>query len=765
MRRIGALLFVCLGLGLPALAQPAIEDHIDGPAAPTAPQVVTRDAGGRATVRTSRLPSPLSLDGRLDEPFYAATLAVGDFIQQEPFEGQPATEKTEVWVFFDDEYVYVSARMHETDSRRRVTSDMRRDSSNLFNNDHFAVLFDTFYDRRNGYFFYANQMGGMVDSQLTNEMPNNNWNGLWDVRTAQFDGGWSAEFRFPFRSLRFKEGGDIWGINFRRIVRWKNEHSFLTPIPQSYGRRGLTKVSSAGSLVGLESPGKLRNLDVKPYALGSSVTDRRSTPPVSNDTGGEFGVDVKWGITQSVITDFTYNTDFAQVEDDEAQVNLTRFSVQFPEKREFFLEGQDVFNFAGGGARQGGGGIPQATMQNSPGNAPVLFFSRRIGLQGSQVVPILGGGRLIAKSGAFQAGALHMRTEDAPGGGTGAADYSVLRLNRDVLKRSRVGVIATRRAPESGTGHENYAYGADANFNFGNNLNISSYLAETHSTDEPDAAGGRAARSYRGALNWNADRTGLRLEHTFVGAEFNPEIGFLRRTAFAQTSASARYSPRPLGSRYIRKLYYEASYDYYEDPNHQPESREAQGAVRMEFINSDQWAFELTRVFERLDSTFAPSPTVTIPSGEYEFTQGRLLYTFSPARRVSGTLQLTAGRFYAGTLREATWRGRAEFGPRFFVEPTVSLNYFDTPYGRGDSHLIGSRLTFSLSPRMFTSALVQYQSTTGTVTTNARFRWEYQPGSELFVVYSDGRGMLTGGFIPPLDNRSIVVKLTRLLRW
>ena len=765
MRRLGLLVCVCLLVASNARAQPALDDRIDGPPAPVAPDVITRDAEGHATVRTTRLPSPMAFDGALNESFYTDTKPVTDFVQQEPFQGRPATEKTEVWVFFDDQYVYVSARMLETDSSRRVTSDMRRDSSNLFNNDHFAVMFDTFYDRRNGYFFYANEMGGMVDAQLTNETPNNNWNGLWDVRTAQFDGGWTAEFRFPFRSLRFKAGGRLWGVNFRRVVRWKNEHSFLTPIPQSYGRRGLAKISSAGTLVGLESPRKLRNLDVKPYALGSALTNRRANPPINNDTGAEFGVDAKWGITQSVITDFTYNTDFAQVEDDEAQVNLTRFSVQFPEKRDFFLEGQDVFNFAGGGAMQGGNGIPQATVQNPPNNAPVLFFSRRIGLQNSQVVPILAGGRAIGRNHGFQVGALHMRTDDAVTAGAVATDYSVVRVNRDVLSRSRIGVIATRRGPGAGGGYENYAYGADANFNFGTNLNVSSYLARTDSTNRPAPAKAASELSYRGHVNWNADRTGFQLDHTFVGDQFNPEIGFLRRSAFARTFGSARYSPRPTGWRNIRKVFYEASYDYYEDPNHDPESREAQGAMRMEFTNSDQWAFEFSRMFEKLNARFVPSTGVTVPVGAYEFTQSRVLYTLSPARPVSGTLQLTYGGFYGGTLREITWRGRAEFGPRFLMEPAISLNYFDTPYGNGDRHLVSSRLTYSITPRMFASALIQYQSSTDTVSTNARFRWEYQPGSELFVVYSDGRNTLGVGFPPPLENRSLVVKVTRLFRW
>ncbi len=348
LRVIGLLTFAC-GLLLSSAAAGAQD-------APVPPEVVTRNAQGHAVLRTSRLPSSITFDGRLDEAFYTSMKGADGFIQQEPVEGGPASDKTEVWVFFDDKNIYVGARLWETHPNRRVTSDMRRDASNLYNNDHIAVLFDTFDDRRNGFGFSVNAQGGIFDWQVTNEQPSNNWNGLFDVRTADFDGGWTAEFLIPFRSLRFKEGATRWGINFRRMVRWRNELTFLSQVPISWGRRGLSKVSSVGTLVGLESPTRLRNLDVKPYALGSTATNRRSTPPLSNHGAGEFGLDAKWGITQSIVTDFTYNTDFAQVEDDEAQVNLTRFSVLFPEKRDFFLEGQDVFNFAGAGANQGGGG-------------------------------------------------------------------------------------------------------------------------------------------------------------------------------------------------------------------------------------------------------------------------------------------------------------------------------------------------------------------------------------------------------------------------
>ncbi len=775
MWRVGVVVFVCLGLrGLAFGQEPPTRSASVPHTAPVAPDVIVRDATSRATVRTMRLPSPIQLDGRLDEAFYKDVKSFGDFIQQEPHNGQPATDKTEAWVFFDDDNIYVAVKLWETDSKKRVMSDMRRDSFNLYNNDHIAVVFDTFNDQRNGFAFSSNAQGGMWDAQTTNEQPSQNWNGLWDVRTAEFEGGWSAEFRIPFRSIRFHEGGHEWGINFRRMVRWKNEISFLSPVPLSWGRRALNKISSAGELVSIEVPEKLRNIDVKPYALGSTTTNNLANPRFSNDGAAEFGVDAKWGITQSIVTDFTYNTDFAQVEDDEAQVNLTRFSVLFPEKRDFFLEGQDVFNFAGAGANQGGGGGqgPQAIQVGGGGGGggggnnvtPIVFFSRRIGLQNNLVVPILGGARLIGRGGGYQVGALHMRSDDEPAARAAATDFSVLRINRDILSRSRVGMIATRRGPDLSRTGENYAYGFDTQINPRTELQLNGFWAGTSSTDDAAGAGASESSSYRGQFNWNADKTGFQVDHLFVGSHFNPEIGFLRRSAFSRTYANTRYSPRPKTWKGVRKIYYEASLDYIEGPGGHPESREAQGAYRMELNSSDQLAFEYSGQFESLATAFAVTPGVVVPPGAYDFSQGKLLFTTSPQRPVSGTLILTHGGFYGGTLNEVSWRGRVEFGPQFQVEPTISLNYFKTPWGDDDANIISSRFTYTLTPRMFVSALVQYQSASGTMSTNARFRWEYQPGSELFVVYSDGRNTVGPGF-PGLDNRSFVVKLTKLFRF
>ncbi|MGQ0735761.1 MAG: hypothetical protein ACT4QD_19165, partial [Acidobacteriota bacterium] len=403
----------------------------------------------------------------------------------------------------------------------------------------------------------------------------------------------------------------------------------------------------------------------------------------------------------------------------------------------------------------GGGGAGGSRF--GPNNTPVLFFSRRIGLNSGQVVPILGGGRLLGRAGGYQIGALNMRTDEVSEFGIPTTDFSVFRINRDILRRSRVGVLATRRAPTGG--NVNYAYGVDGVFNVRDTVSLMAYWAKTDTV-------GRTGddTSYRARYDWNADRYGLQAEHLFVGKDFNPEMGFLRREAFRRTYVDARFSPRPQNMPRVRKLFYEASFDYTTDPKGDLESREAQSTFRMEMESGDQWNVEFTDSFEALKTGLLVSKDVTVPAGAYSFQKVQGNYTFGPQRRINGFLTIGHGSFYGGTLTEIGWRGRAELSARFYAEPGISWNRADGPWGRGNTNLVSTRVTYTLSPRMFVGALVQYQSQLSAISTNARFRWEYLPGSELFVVYSDGRTTLTRGF-PTIDNRSFVVKVTRLFRW
>jgi len=315
--------------------------------------LVSRAAPDDVTVRAVRLDTPLVLDGRLDEPFYAAVLPLTDFIQQEPQEGQPATEKTEAWIFFDDTTLYVAARLWDSHPEREVANELRRDNGNILGNENLTFVIDTLHDRRNGYLFQTNPLGALRDMTVTDDLQNSAWNGIWNVKTARFENGWTVEIAIPFKTLRYSGSGpQTWGINLRRLVKWKNEWSYLSLVPAALGATGVSRMASAATLVDIQTPAQSKNLELKPYVTGSVLTDKSAAVPFSNDPTGNVGLDFKYGLTRGLIVDATVNTDFAQVEEDLQQVNLTRFNLFFPEKREFFLEARASSRSAGRRSRR-----------------------------------------------------------------------------------------------------------------------------------------------------------------------------------------------------------------------------------------------------------------------------------------------------------------------------------------------------------------------------------------------------------------------------
>ena len=749
-------------IGALADAEGALAGRAIDPAAPVPPAVESRNSTGQATVRAVRLDVPIVMDGLLTEPVYREVPAITGFIQQEPVEGQPATERTEAWIFFDDENIYISARCWQSRMDQVVANEMRRDE--IFRNDNFAIVFDTFHDQRTGVLFRTSPIGALMEMEFTEEPTFNlDWNTVWDVRTAYFDGGWTVEFVIPFRSLRYPAGvGRSWGINLGRTVLSKNERSFLTLIPASLSSRGFTTAAYAGNLVGLEVPDESINIDVKPYAISGLTSDFSTPSPLENQLSGDAGVDVKYKITQSLTADFTVNTDFAQVEVDEQQVNLTRFSLFFPEKREFFLEGKGLFEFAGGRGFSGGGSSAYQRGRQVT-NTPVLFFSRRIGLENGRVIPIRGGGRLTGKVGPYSIGALNIQTE---GDGTidlPSTNYSVLRIKRDVLRRSSVGGVFTGRSASQVSQGSNQAYGVDGVFTFYDNVNLNAYLAKTQTAG---LVGDDL--SYRGQFNYAGDRYGLQLEQLSVGANFNPEIGFVRRSDFRRSFGSARFSPRLRRWESVRKLSWEASLDYTTDGAGLLETRVQSGIFGIEFESSDEFFVDHSLNYEFLKAPFEISPGISIPVGGYEFNNTRLGYAFGPQRLFSGNASVEYGTFFGGDKTSVTLiRPRVEITPQVSLEPIMSLNWLDLPQGKFSTTLVSSRVTYTLTPRFFVGALVQYNSSGRSVGTNARLRWEYQPGSELFVVYTEERDTLS---LRPerttlLRNRGLVVKLTRLFRF
>ena len=699
-------------------------------------------------VRAVRLSAPLRIDGRLDEEVYGAVAPIEGFVQQLPVEGVPATEPTDLWVLFDDDNIYIAARCHDSQADRITANELRRDNNNIWQvNDNFSVTLDTFHDRRNGFFFQTNPIGAVRDQAVTDGSNNVNFNTVWDVKTSRYEGGYTLEMIIPFKSLRYRSGGSqTWGINVRRVIRSKNEVSNLTHIPAEYSTNGVSQMAMAATLVGVETPAQSMNLELKPYASASLTTDRTSRVPFRNDLGRGVGIDAKYGLTRGLTADLTVNTDFAQVEEDQQQINLTRFSLFFPEKRDFFLEGQGIFDF-GGQSGQRAGAIP------------IMFFSRRIGLSGGQAVPVIAGGRVTGKAGPFDVGGLAITTDDKPSAGAVATTFSALRLRRNILRRSSVGMIATGRWPgASGTG-DNGTAGIDADLRFFDNIESNLYWARTAS---PGLRGSDA--SYRGRFDYGGDRYGFGVDRVVVQANFNPEIGFVRRTDFAMSNVGLRFSPR-LRRGPIRRLSWNANLEYISDAAGDVlEDRSQSGQFTIEFNSSDQVRVSAERNYERLPADFDISPGVVVPAGGYSTSTVSGSYTLAQQRKVSGTLSASRGSFYGGTRTSAGYNGRIAFSAHVGVEPNLSFNWVTLPYGDFNARLVGLRLAVAPTARLGFSGLTQFNPTSRTLTSSARMRWEYIPGSELFVVYSDGRDTGARTF-PLLQNRSIAVKATRLLRF
>ena len=736
-------------------ARPAVV--IDGPPPPVPPAVISRDAAGRATVRAVRLTAPLRIDGALDERIYNDVPALSDFIQQLPDEGALATEKTEAWVLFDDDNIYVSARAWDSAPESQwIVNEMRRDSFIVgAANESIHTTFDTFYDRRNAVVFNVNAIGGRMDGQITDERAyNGDWNPIWEVRTGRFENGWTMEAAIPFKSLRYRPGrAQTWGFNIRRNVRWKNEMSSLAPLPAARGIPGLFMSSLSATLVGLEAPsGSTRTFEIKPYAISEVAGTRGGTPELANDIAGDLGFDVKYGVTESLVADLTVNTDFAQVEADEQQVNLTRFSLFFPEKREFFLENQGVFVFGGAqsaGARGGGTDVP------------VLFYSREIGLDRGQEVPMDVGGRLTGRVGRFSVGFMNIRTGGVPDIGALGTNFTVARIRSDVLRRSTVGALFTGRSVSKSGAGSSETYGVDGLFSFYDNLNINSYWSKTRT---PGLRGDDV--SYRGQLDYSGDRYGVQAERLVVGGDFKPEVGFLRRDDFDRRFGSFRFSPRPERIDAVRKFTFEGQVAYVLDRAGLIETRENQAQFGIELENSDQVNVTHTRSYEFLKRPFRIAPGVTLPVAGYTFQDTEVSFTLGQQRTLSGRVSLQHGSFFNGEKTTVGFsRGRLELTPQLSVEPSVSYNRVDLPEGRFTTNLVTTRTTYTVTPLMFVSALLQYNSSSHSLSTNVRLRWEYQPGSEVFIVYNEQRDTLAPTRFPELANRAFIVKINRFFRF
>lgn len=682
-----------------------------------------------------RVKTYVVIDGELDEPAWQHAKPVSDFTQQEPFIGEPVSERTEVRLLYNDHNLYVGVYCFDLAGKEGlVVNDVRRDFPPS-ENDVFSILLDTFDDNRNGFVFSTNPKGAKRDGQVGGDGTTTNfdWDASWEVNSKITAQGWQAEIAIPFKSLRFRKDDDqVWGVNFLRQIRRKNERAHWSPIPVPFH---LNRVSMAGSLDGMSGVRQGRNLYLKPYLSAPLV--RRQGDDV--DFVPDVGMDVKYGVASGMTLDLTVNTDFAQVEADERQINLTRFSLFFPEKREFFLENAPIFHF---GKNARGWSLTE-------GREVIPFFSRRIGISNGQQVPILGGARLSGRVGKYRLGVLTMQSDEFKG--TAATNFSVARVRRDILRNSDIGAIFINK--EVGGGHFNRTYGIDANVKLLTYLDISSFLLKT---DTLGASGGEIAADI--SLGWRDRFWETEAQYLTIEDNFNPEVGFVPRRGIKKSRGRFSIHPRPGETMpWIREFRPSVEVDHITNQDNLLVTRNLEMGWAIEFQNSTTIWIGREAHFERLDKPFPIQLNREIPIGDYNFSEYRVYFGSDRSRMFSTELRVGRGDFWNGERN--AYEMRFLFQPGYYFAADISWNHDDItlPSGEFDTDFVTTRLRYSFNTRMFLNALMQYNSALREISSNVRLNFIYKPLSNFFLVYNERRST-TGNVL----ERALIAKLTYL---
>jgi len=704
--------------------------------------------GARRSLKAVETTEPPSIDGVLDEAIWTSAEPATGFVQADPLEGQPATEQTEVRVAFDDEFLYIAARCLDSDPSGVIVNEIRKDFVPR-EQDAFEVLLDTFLDRRNGFVFSTNAAGARADTQIANEgrEVNTNWDAVWWVAATRNTEGWAAEFKIPFKTLRYEGGpGRDWGINFARRIRRKNEVTYWSPVSRAFS---IYRASSEGDLTGLPPLDPGRNIRVKPFVLGSAT---RLVGGESFDNDGTAGIDVKVGVTPSVALDLTVNPDFAQAEADEQQVNLTQFSLFFPEKREFFLENSGIFYF---------GDIPRNSRQPSRFRPPeedlLLFFSRRIGLtDGGEQLPLYGGVRLTGRAGAYGLGLMTMQGEEF--GGRPSENYTVARVRRDVLANSDVGAIFVSR-DASGTGDDfNRVFGVDANFRFYRYFNVNGFAAKSETPGETRNEG-----TAKLAVGWEDSLTRVQASVMHIGEGFRDDLGFVRRTGVLRTFFDWAWMPQPerLRQRGIRQLQPHARVFSYYSPAGDIISRTGHAGAQVTWNNGSIFEYAFEPRTEAITTPFRLRPDVQpIPVGRYDWKQHLFIVETDHSRAFSGSLRFTTGGFWSGTQQSAQVSLLYRPTSRLVFDAGIQVSdiTLEVPVESFTTTLVNLRSGYAFNTNMFLDALVQYRTDVKQFSANIRFNLIHRPLSDLFVVYN-------GQQYPDRDvaaGRAVVVKYTHM---
>lgn len=699
----------------------------------------------RPAMSPVRVETGPQLDGEVrNDPVWGQIQGSDQFWQTTPDEGQPVSQSTHVRVIYTDQAIYVSFVCYDEDPDAIIISDAMRDS-NLDESDSVKFILDTYQDGQNGFVFGTNATGMEYDGQLSKGGDggtfgfagggfNKNWDGVWEVRTQVGDYGWSAEFRIPFKTVRYPSRDvQTWGVNFQRRIQRRHEVAYWAPLDRQFN---ITRLADAGALRGLDI-GSHRNLKITPYALG----ELNDIGNAGTDTDGDFGFDIKYSVTPALTLDLTYNTDFAQVEADELQISLDRFNLFFPEKRPFFLENAGLFTV--GRSRQ-----------------VELFFSRRIGLSDDgDIVPINGGARLSGGLWGANIGLMYMQTDDLAGIAS-STNFGVARINKELPNRSSIGAVVVDKAisgPALPGEEDNRTWGADARWGIGEYGLVTGYVAQT---DTPGLKGDDTSWSLGGSYdspNWS-----LGLTAVDVGENFNPEVGFLNRSGGYQNRAVRALRRIRFGTESrLLELRPHFSYTEYLDQQDFKESGFLHIDNHTEWKNGYELHTGINFTNKGLQKPFEIYDGVIIPAGSYHNSEAQLVGMTDDSQWLSFRLRATIGGFYSGDRVALRPSMEMRLGEKFVGELSWSQNDVDLPEGDFVTRVGLIRMAYSFTPKIALEALLQYNNVDDLLSTNLRFSWLRQANTGLYVVFNDINGY--DAYTGAQPDRSLIAKYTHMI--
>jgi hypothetical protein len=629
-------------------------------------------AQGPKTGRTVSTDTAIMVDGLLDEPVWSQASVITELLQKDPREGEPATEQTEIRILYTKKSVFFGIRCYDTEPERILATELRRDNEFL-NDDAVSIILDTLHDHRNGYLFRVNPLGTQYDALVTDEgrITDVNWDESWNTAAKITDQGWTVEVEIPFKVLRLtNEKEQTWGLDFERVIRRKNEFTYWSNYKRGFDFK---QVSQAGVLTGLQDLSSGLTLRIKPF-FKTALTQASADPSMKGDVHSLSDVgleDVKYRVTSDFTADFTVNTDFAETDVDAQVLNLTRFPVFFPEKREFFVEGGGIFDF-------GPGGGAASEMK--------LFFSRRIGLSADrEIIPIRWGSKFTGKSRGWTLGLLDAQTERF--GATPRRNFAVARLKKDVFSRSNVGAIFTSRDSTTDGDPYNRSFGADANLIFFQHLNLSPFVASTFTPGKNKDHWAGRVRSV-----WDSDLVGAEFEHMIIQRDINPEMGWLLRKDFRKTKARFELKPRP-ESKTVRQLFLRANVDYFANQAGQLETRNQDLTFESLFQSGDRFFVRYSHLYDLIRKSFDIQNRVSVLPGSYTWDSTQFRFTLSPNRSLSGDVSLRhQWGFYGGANTEISWSPVWKASQNLSLSPAYQYNRIRLPNGRLDSHIINSQV-------------------------------------------------------------------------